>query len=176
MRAAANAAKIHAFMAALGSTAKSPGCIYLTGGATALLHGWRASTVDVDLKADPEPQGMFEAIAQLKDTLDVNVELAAPDQFIPALPGWRERSSFIAAHGPVEFFHYDLYSQALAKLQRGHERDVTDAQAMVARGLVEPMKLRELFASIESALVRYPGIDAAEFRAVVEKFCQSHAT
>ena len=47
---------------------------------------------------------------------------------------------------------------------------------MVARGLVEPMKLRELFASIESALVRYPGIDAAEFRAVVEKFCQSHAT
>ena len=97
MRAAANVAKIHAFMAALGSTAKSPGCIYLTGGATALLHGWRASTVDVDLKADPEPQGMFEAIAQLKDTLDVNVELAAPDQFIPALPGWRERSSFIAA-------------------------------------------------------------------------------
>ena len=61
-------------------------------------------------------------------------------------------------------------------MQRGHERDVTDAQAMVARGLVEPMKLRELFASIESALVRYPGIDASEFRAVVEKFCQSHAT
>ena len=176
MRAAANVAKIHAFMAALGSSVKSPGHIYLTGGATALLHGWRASTVDVDLKADPEPQGMFEAIAQLKDALDVNVELAAPDQFIPALPGWRERSSFIAAHGPVEFFHYDLYSQALAKLQRGHERDFADAQAMVARGLVEPMKLRELFATIEPALIRYPGVDAGEFRAVVEKFCQSHAT
>lgn len=176
MRAAADIAKIHAFMAALGAAAKSPGRIYLTGGATALLHGWRASTVDVDLKADPEPQGMFEAIAHLKDALDVNVELAAPDQFIPALPGWRERSSFIATHGSVEFFHYDLYSQALAKLQRGHERDFADAQAMVARGLVEPMKLQERFAAIEPALVRFPGIDPAEFRVVVEKFCHSHAT
>ena len=162
-------------MAALGSAAKSPGRIYLTGGATALLHGWRASTVDVDLKADPEPQGMFEAIASLKDTLDVNVELASPDQFIPELPGWRERSSFIAAHGPVEFFHYDFYSQALAKLQRGHERDLIDVGAMVARGLVEPMKLRELFAAIEPALIRFPGVDPVEFRAVVEKYCRSDA-
>lgn len=174
MRAAADVSKIHAFMAALGTAASSPGRIYLTGGATALLHGWRASTVDVDLKADPEPQGMFEAIASLKDILDVNVELATPDQFIPALPGWRERSLFIAAHGPVEFFHYDPYSQALAKLQRGHERDFNDARAMVARGLVEPMKLRELFAAIEPALIRHPAIDAVEFRTVVDKFCQSH--
>jgi len=62
MRAAANAAKIHRFMAALGERARGAGCVYLTGGATALLHGWRDSTVDVDLKADPEPAGLFEAI------------------------------------------------------------------------------------------------------------------
>jgi hypothetical protein len=175
MRAAADLAKIQAFMAALGAAAKAPGRIYLTGGATALLLGWRTSTVDVDLKGDPEPQGMFEAIAQLKDTLDVNIELASPDQFIPALPGWRERSQFIAAHGQVEFFHYDLYSQTLAKLQRGHERDFTDARAMLARGLVEPRRIRDLFAAIEPALIRFPGIDPVEFRVVVDQFCQSHS-
>lgn len=173
MRAVADAAKIHAFLAALGRAVRGPGRIYLTGGATALLHGWRASTVDVDLKADPEPPGLFEAIAELKDSLNVNVELAAPDQFIPPLPGWRERSRFIAQHGAVEFFHYDLYSQALAKVQRGHERDLADAAAMVRAGLVEPARLRELFAAIVPALIRYPAVEPGEFRAAVERFCQS---
>jgi hypothetical protein len=27
--------------------------------------------------------------------LELNVELAAPDQFIPEVPGWRERSRFV---------------------------------------------------------------------------------
>ena len=54
--------------------------------------------------SDPEPPGLFEALAVLKDQLDINVELAYPDQSIQAIPGWRERSLFIARHGPVEFF------------------------------------------------------------------------
>lgn len=175
MRAVADAAKMHRFMAALGEHARGAGCVYLTGGATALLHGWRDSTVDVDLKADPEPAGLFEAIAKLKEALDVNVELAAPDQFIPEVPGWRERSPLIARHGAVEFRHYDLYSQALAKLQRAHERDVADVEAMVAAGLVQPMRLRELFTAIEPALIRFPAISPSEFRAAVEQFCGRHA-
>ncbi len=176
MRAAADVSKIHAFMAALGKVVKSPGHVYLTGGATALLHGWRASTVDVDLKADPEPQGMFEAIAVLKNTLDVNIELAAPDQFIPELPGWRERSPFIARHGLLEFHHYDLYSQALAKLQRGHERDLADVEAMLKHGLIAAARLLELFQTIEPGLIRYPGISAAVFREAVVQFCRRHAS
>ena len=171
MRAAADAAKIEAFMVALGKAVKSPGRIYLTGGATALLHGWRTSTIDVDLKADPEPQGFFEAIAILKDSLDVNVELAAPDQFIPELPGWRERSLFIAQHGPIEFRHYDLYSQALAKIERGHERDRADVSAMFQRQLIAKDRLWELFQAIEAVLIRYPAITASEFRRSVEKIC-----
>ena len=74
MRSAASITKIEGFMAALGSKAKSPGRIYFTGGATALLHGWRGTTNDIDLKADPEPSGLFEAIATLKDQLDLNIE------------------------------------------------------------------------------------------------------
>ena len=72
-------------MEALGQRVKGPGTIYLTGGATALLFGWRAKTIDVDIKSDPEPRGLFEAIAELKESLDTNVELASPDLFIPRI-------------------------------------------------------------------------------------------
>lgn len=54
--------KLEALMSALGRSVKSPGRVYLTGGATALLHGWRPVTVEVVLKADPEPAGFFEAM------------------------------------------------------------------------------------------------------------------
>src|ERR1022692_734829 len=135
MRAETNRAKLGAFMEALGERVTGPGRIYLAGGATAVLYGWRDMTIDVDLKPDPEPPGLFEALAVLKDELDINVELASPDQFIPAVPGWRERSLFIAVHGLVEFFHYDPYGQALAKLQRGHARDLRDVHSLLQDGL-----------------------------------------
>ncbi len=173
MRSTADAAKIQAFMAALGNSVKGTGHVYLTGGATALLHGWRDTTIDVDLKADPEPDGFFEAIASLKDSLDVNIELAAPDQFIPELPGWRERSRFIAKHGSIEFHHYDLYSQALAKIERGHERDISDVASMLSRQLINKNRLWELFQAIEPALIRYPAITASLFRQSVEAICFS---
>ncbi len=124
MHAETDLAKLKSFMIALGERVLGGGRIYLTGGATALLHGWRAMTIDIDLKPDPEPLGLFEALATLKDQLDINVELACADQFIPAIPGWRERSLFIARHGWLEFFHYDPCGQALSKLQRRHDRDL----------------------------------------------------
>ena len=174
MRSEANRQKIEAFMAALGKRVRGEGSIYLTGGATAVLHGWRPMTIDVDIKPEPEPHGLFEAIATIKDELDVNVELASPDDFIPALPGWRERSLFIARYGTVQFFHYDPYSQALSKLQRGHDRDLNDARSMLKDGLVRIGRLREFFAQIEPHLIRYPAIDPASFRVVVQKFCDEN--
>ncbi len=45
MRSEANRQKIEAFMAALGKRVLGEGSIYLTGGATAVLHGWRAMTI-----------------------------------------------------------------------------------------------------------------------------------
>ena len=74
MRAEVTADKLRRFLEALGQRAKGPGSVYLTGGAVALLEGWRATTVDVDLKLDPEPEGAFEIIAVLKDELDLNVD------------------------------------------------------------------------------------------------------
>jgi hypothetical protein len=149
---------------------RSPGKIYFKGGATALLLGFREQTIDVDIKLDPEPEGVFEAIAQLKNRLDLNVELASPDDFIPATPDWREKSPLIASVGKVQFFHYDLTPQALAKLERGNERDMEDARSLVHGGYVTVEGLIRKFAQIEPQLLRYPAIDAGDFRKKVEDF------
>jgi len=174
MRAETTRAKLETFMAALGKHARGPGRIYLTGGATAVLYGWREMTIDVDLKPDPEPPGLFEALAVLKDQLDINVELASPDDFIPAVPGWRERSLFIARHGLIEFFHYDPYGQALSKLQRRHDRDLRDVRSMLRAKLIARDRLREMFALIKPQLIRYPAIDPASFEAAVLEFCNAN--
>ncbi|MCB9740282.1 MAG: hypothetical protein H6747_13560 [Deltaproteobacteria bacterium] len=154
----------------LGAAASGPGRIYVCGGATALLHGWRGSTIDVDLRLDPEPPGIFAAIALLKEALDVNIELAGPRSFVPPLPGADERAVFIGRHGAVDFFHEDLYGQVLAKLARGHDRDLGDIASAVADGLVEPSTLVALFAAIEPELLRYPGLNPAALRRRVEEF------
>jgi hypothetical protein len=171
MRDETDLVRLHAFLVSLGDRVRSEGAIYLTGGATALLFGWRASTVDVDIKADPEPAGLFEALAALKNDQNINVELASPDLFIPVLAGWRERSVFIARYGSIDFFHYDLYSQALAKLQRRHPRDMVDVRAMRRERRIDARQLVDLYTHIEPHLIRFPAIDPSSFKAAVLAFC-----
>jgi Nucleotidyltransferase of unknown function (DUF6036) len=170
MRALADAVSIRRFIDALGKRSRGPGAIFLTGGATAVLYGWRGTTVDIDIKMDPEPQGAFAAIASIKDELDVNVELAAPDQFVPALSGWRDRSLFISKSGDVDFFHYDPFGQALAKIERGHSRDLGDVRAMLDRGLVDRARLEEYFEEMLLTLDRYPAVDKEAFRLKIKEF------
>jgi hypothetical protein len=157
-------------MRELAAASRGPGNIYFTGGATALLLGFRDQTVDIDIKMDPEPPGAFEAIANLKNQLDVNVELAAPDDFIPAPPDWRERSRHIASMGDLQFFHYDFALQTLAKLERGHAQDIADAERFVTSGLVSGAELKTIFSRIEKGLLRYPAIDGLQFRKKVDDF------
>ena len=54
--------RLEAFMKAIAARTKGPGTLFLTGGASAVLIGWRGMTVDIDLKADPEPVGLFDSI------------------------------------------------------------------------------------------------------------------
>ncbi len=169
MRPPAGAERVRDLMRRLGNAARGEGRIYLVGGSSAVLVGWRECTVDIDLKLDPEPPGVFAAIARAKDALDVNIELAAPDDFIPAIPGWRERSRFIVRHGPVDYYHYDFHAQALAKIERGHELDLLDVGEMARRRLIRPERLAELFDAIQPALERYPAIDPPSFREKVSR-------
>ena len=163
MRAPVDPARLRKLLRELGRRARGPGRIYLVGGASALLEGWRSTTVDVDLKLDPEPPGIFEAIGKLKNELDLNVELVSPDQFLPLLPDWAKRSTFVERHGQVEFFHYDFRVQALTKLARGYERDVADVLAMLDRGLVTRADLVEALEVMKPNLLRYPALDQTAF-------------
>jgi len=169
VRRPVDAERVREFMRALGREAREPARVYFTGGATAVLEGWRASTVDVDLRVVPESDALYRAFPRLKEDMEINIEILAPSDFIPELPGWQERCPFIAQEGPLSFHHYDTYSQALAKIERGHERDEVDVRAMIERGLVDRARLRTLFAAIEPALHRFPAIDPPSFRAAVER-------
>lgn len=161
MRENTTKSRIEKLMHELGRAVRSRGRIYFTGGVSAVLHGWREMTLDVDLKAEPEPLGFFEALPRLKDEIDINIELASPDQFVPALPGWVERSIFIADCGLLSFYHYDFYGQALAKIERSHPRDTLDVENMIACGLVKPDRLLELFNSVRNEVLRYPAVDGS---------------
>lgn len=118
MRGDTNKDRLRTFMQALGRAAHEPARIYLTGGSTAVLFGWRESTVDIDLRFDPERDELFHLVSSAKDDLDINIELASPPDFIPEVPGWQDRSIFIAREGKLDFYHFDPYSQALAKTER----------------------------------------------------------
>ena len=65
--------------------------------------------------------------------------------------------------------HFDLYAQALAKVERGHRQDLADVREMIARGLVDPRSALEYFARIEPDLFRFPAIDPPSFRRAVEE-------
>jgi hypothetical protein len=152
----------------LGRVAPAPVRIYLTGGSTAVLEGWRESTVDVDLRLEPEAEDLMRALQGLKDSLGINIELASPPDFIPELPGWRQRSPLVFTEGNVSVHHFDLYSQALSKIERGFKHDLADLAAMIDRDLVDPVRLRALYEQIEPELYRYPAIDPPAFRRKLE--------
>jgi hypothetical protein len=159
MRSNVDSQKIVQFMERLGKETHGAGCIYFTGGASALLIGWRHTTVDVDIRLDPEPLGVFQAIAKLKEELNINVELASPQDFLPAVPNWRDRSILIRIQGQVSFYHYDFTSQALAKLSRGFDRDFRDVEAMYAYKLFSLSELRDSFNAIYPELIRFPALN-----------------
>lgn len=156
-------------MRALAGAARDPLQVYLVGGATAVLEGWRDSTIDIDLKLGTDVDAVLRELARLKDALDVNVELASPADFIPVKPGWQDRSPFVAQEGSVTFRHFDLCAQALAKIERGHETDRRDVSEMLARGLVNGPELQEYFEAIAPDLYRFPAIDPASFRAALDE-------
>ncbi|MBE9136157.1 hypothetical protein IQ254_02895 [Nodosilinea sp. LEGE 07088] len=172
MRSTIDPEKIELLMEILGREARSSGSVYFTGGASALLIGWRSSTVDIDIRLDPEPAGIFQAIAKLKQELNINIELASPQDFLPPLPGWRDRSVFIGKRGRISFYHYDFTAQALSKLSRGYDRDLNDVRAMYAQRLFSLEGLRDCLSAIEPDLIRFPSLNPEILKGKVNKFIE----
>lgn len=149
-----------------------PGRVYLLGGGTAVWAGWRASTVDVDLHGEPER--LFRDIQRIKERLDVNVEFARPEDFVPALSGSEDRHVFIETIGPVSFFHHDPYAQAFSKIVRGFDRDLADAESFVSSGMVQAERLQELVHGISpEAYAKYPALSREAVLEAVDGFVES---
>ena len=146
--------------------------IYLVGGGTAVLEGWRESSIDADLYAKQDD--IFRDVQDIKERLQLNIEFARPEDFVPALDGTEARHVFIDTMGAVSFYHYDPYAQLLSKVVRGFARDLADADAFVASGMVDPDRFRSLVRGIrESAYARYPRLSSTAVRRTVDDFLSS---
>ncbi|HEY5883549.1 MAG TPA: DUF6036 family nucleotidyltransferase [Pyrinomonadaceae bacterium] len=168
MRQQVTSQRLQEFMKVLGDRVTQPTRVFMVGGATAVLLGWRNSTIDIDLKVVPDSDEVLQLFHLLKERLGINIELASPDDFIPELPGWQDRSQFIAQMGKITFVHYDFYAQALAKIERGHDSDLSDVMNLIKTDLVNPKRLLDLFSQIKDQLYRYPAIDPQSFERAVE--------
>ena len=119
---------------------------------------------------------MFREIQSIKKRLNVNVEFARPEHFVPEIPESAERHVFIESIGPVSFYHYDPYAQTLAKIVRGFLRDVEDARHFIRSGMVDRERLRSLVTRIpESAYSRYPALSSASVKRAVTDFVEQTA-
>jgi hypothetical protein len=143
--------------------------VYLVGGGTAVYLGWRRSSIDVGLFS--EQQAVFRDIQAIKERLNMNVEFARPEDFVPPLKGSEDRHIFIDKVGSVAFYHYDPYAQLLSKVVRGFQRDLDDAREFARSGMVDAGRFRELVASIpDTAYARYPNLSRDGVDAAVEAF------
>lgn len=163
-----DADRVRALVRFVADRVNDEATLYLVGGTTAVVVGWRASTLDIDLYVEPDSDPVARAIADARRVLDVYVEYAWPAQFVPELDGWRERSPAVMRVGTITVRHYDPYSQALAKLRRAHAQDLADVAAMLANGLIVRDRARELFASAFPRLFRYPSVDATALQQMID--------
>jgi len=147
VRELADSERIAHFMRALGRSADMEGVCYLTGGATAVLYGWRDSTIDVDIRLVPETERLLRAIQELKDELQINVELASPADFIPVQPGWKGRSVFVAREGRLSFWTRSPTSRgsnrsSIAFRQSTRARSDGGLRRSSAQRVVRPLRAR----------------------------------
>jgi len=148
--------------------------VYLLGGGTAVYLGWRRSSIDVDLFSDQ--QDVFGDIQGIKERLNMNIEFARPEDFVPPLRGTPDRHVFVDTIGRITFYHYDPYAQLLSKVVRGFKRDLDDAGEFVRRGMVDPRRFRKLVDTIpDSAYARYPSLSRHGVEEAVESFLSKFA-
>lgn len=150
---------------------RGPYRVYFVGGGTAVYSGWRRSSIDVDLFSDDED--VFRDIQGIKERLNMNIEFARPEDFVPPLKGSADRHLYIDRIGPIDFYHYDPYAQVLSKIVRGFQRDLDDARNFIRSGMVEPSKLQSLVRAIpDSSYARYPSLSRAAVERAVDEFLE----
>lgn len=143
--------RIRGFFQRLAEQYHHPARIYLVGGTTLVFERLREQTVDIDLviEVDSSRHGeLLQTIRKLKDSLGVNVKEASPSEFIPLPSGSANRHQFIERFGRVDLYHFDPYSTALSKIERGRTQDYHDVIALLRAGKIEWLKLVSSFQEI----------------------------
>jgi len=139
------------FLNQLAGCYRRGGRLYLVGGSSLLLAASKTSTLDIDIKIETSPENYGEfvrCLRQVSRQLQMPVEEASPDQFIPLPSGYAERHRFIGRYGSLDVFHFDFYSMALSKIHRGNEKDFADVTVMIDRNLIDLAQLRAYFEDI----------------------------
>lgn len=105
------------------------------------------------------------------ERLQLNIEFARPEDFVPPLGGSEDRHVFIETVGKVSFYHYDPYAQLLSKVIRGFNRDMQDAKGFLDSGMVDAERFRFLVNAIpEAAYAKYPALSRHAVLEAVEGF------
>ena len=149
MRPRVNKQKIDQFLRDVGRGYQRGPVIrlYLVGGAELVHAGIRAGdTQDIDLEISDG--NLASVIRQVGQRLNVNVEFAAPGDFLPLPSQWEVMSQYVGRYGQVDVFYFDFYSLALSKIERGSSRDITDVELLVRQGVVTLPELDSAFGEV----------------------------
>ncbi|MCL4504449.1 MAG: DUF6036 family nucleotidyltransferase [Chloroflexi bacterium] len=172
MRPPIDRLRVHYFLVKLGIDFYYPARLYLVGGTTLVYEGLRQQSLDIDISyevADEHEAEFARVIRRLKDEMQINIELASPGDFIPLPSGWKERAKFVGRFGQVDVFHFDLYSTALSKIERGREGDYEDVLAMLR---TEQINFDELSRAFQNIL---PRLERESLKRDPEKFKRNFA-
>ncbi len=151
LRQPVNRERIEGFLRWLGNHYRHPARLYLVGGATIVYEGLRRQTIDIDLAIEVAADNHGELLAILRearDTLDINIEEASPSDFIPLPAGFADRHQFVDRYGEVDVFHFDLYSLALSKIERGRRQDQLDVMALLESKRLNWDRLKAMYLEI----------------------------
>jgi hypothetical protein len=77
MRKRASRDRVIAIMRRLGREPGARGRIYFTGGASAVLDGWRETTVDIDVEIEGDAERLLRSLVAIKDELHVSASRGA---------------------------------------------------------------------------------------------------
>lgn len=97
--------------------------------------------------------------------MQINIEFAAPGDFIPLPLQWETHAQFVGRYGSIDVFYFDFYSIALSKIERGNNRDIADVKLLIQHGLITLDELDKAYQEVLAQLGkgRYPRITPQRF-------------
>jgi len=167
MRRGVDKAAIESFLQQLGRTFYKPARLYLVGGAALVHLGIRPGfTQDIDVQVSgPHGRDLIVTIQELIERMQINIEFAAPGDFIPLPSQWEAHARFVDRYSLIGVFYFDFYSIALSKIERGNTTDIADVKLLIQEGIITLVELDQAYQEVLAQLGkgRYPRVTPQRF-------------